>query len=125
MQSIEKKYNICQKCILVDGSFGVEVNSDGLCSYCADPHFVTPTWKKVIVDENIKREKLADWNNTVSEMKKSHGDKEYCCVLGYSGGKDSTALVDTFINEYHLRPYLVSIDTGFMTYVGNKILKIH
>jgi len=123
MQIIEKKYNICQKCILVDGSFGVEVNSNGLCSYCADPHFVSPTWKKVIVNDKIKREKLADWKNTVSQMKKSHGNREYCCVLGYSGGKDSTALLDTFVNEYHLRPYLVSIDTGFMTDVAKKNIK--
>jgi len=123
MQIIEKKYNICQKCILVDGSFGVDVNSEGLCSYCADPHFVTSTWKKVIIDENIKREKLADWKNIVSQMKKSHGGREYCCVLGYSGGKDSTALLDTFVNEYHLKPYLVSIDTGFMTDVAKKNIK--
>lgn len=123
MQNTEKKYNICQKCILINGSFGVEVNSDGICSYCADPHFVTPTWKKVVVDESIKCEKLADWRKTVNQMKKIYGSREYCCVLGYSGGKDSTALLDTFVNEYHLRPYLITIDTGFMTNVAKKNIK--
>ncbi|MFX1399471.1 MAG: hypothetical protein ACFFAS_20795 [Promethearchaeota archaeon] len=123
METIAKRYNICQRCILIEGSFGVEVNSNGLCSYCADPSFITPTWKKVIIEDTLKKEKLKDWNNTIRQMQEIFGASEYSCVLGYSGGKDSTALLDTFLNEYNLRPYLVTVDTGFMTKVAKKNIK--
>ncbi len=123
MEKTEIKYNICQNCILINGSFGVQVNSNGFCSYCTNPHFETPTWRKVVVDKNIMHEKLEDWNKTVNRMSKIYGNKEYCCVFGYSGGKDSTALLDTFIDEYQLRPYLITIDTGFMTDVAKKNIK--
>ncbi|MFX1347027.1 MAG: hypothetical protein ACFFAI_18215 [Promethearchaeota archaeon] len=126
MQEIEttkKTYKICQNCILIDGSFGVIVNSDGLCSYCANPNYITPTWKKVKIHDTMKREKLIDWNNTIKQMQENYGSQDYCCVLGYSGGKDSTALLDTFVNEYNLRPFLVTVDTGFMTDVAKDNIK--
>ncbi|MFW9875488.1 MAG: hypothetical protein ACFFG0_20470, partial [Candidatus Thorarchaeota archaeon] len=42
---------------------------------------------------------------------------------GFSGGKDSTALVDTFIHEYNLKPFLVTLDTGYMTKVAKNNIK--
>ncbi|MFX1385230.1 MAG: hypothetical protein ACFFBP_22680 [Promethearchaeota archaeon] len=126
MQEMEvtfKRYKICKKCILINGSFGVELNSEGFCNYCVDPHFVTPTWKKTIIENKLKIEKLNDWNATIREMQKNYGSDEYCCVFGYSGGKDSTALLDTFVNEYNLKPYLITIDTGFMTNIAKTNIK--
>jgi len=123
MEITKKNYKICQNCILIDGSFGVKVNSDGLCSYCSNPNFVTPTWKKVIIDESLKKEKLDKWHKTVREMQEKFGSKDFSCIIGYSGGKDSTALLDTLINEYKLRPYLVTVDTGFMTDIAKKNIK--
>ncbi|TFF90921.1 MAG: hypothetical protein EU548_00535 [Promethearchaeota archaeon] len=121
--SPEEKYNICQNCILIDGSFGIKVNSDGQCSYCADPNYITPTWKKVIIKDTRRKEKLADWKKTVKQMQEKYGSQDYCCVLGYSGGKDSTALLDTFVSEYNLRPFLITIDTGFMTDIAKDNIK--
>ena len=123
MEIEKKKYNICQNCVLIDGSFGVKVNSDGLCSYCSNPDHITPTWRKVKIENALKEKKLANWNGIVREMQKKYGSQEFSCVLGYSGGKDSTALLDTFINEYNLRPFLVTVDTGFMTDVAKKNIK--
>lgn len=43
-EEIEKKEHVvCQKCVLLDGPFGVSLNSDGLCSFCEDPTFETPS----------------------------------------------------------------------------------
>ena len=123
IETTEKTYNICQNCILTDGSFGVKVNSDGLCSYCSNPNYITPTWKKVTIQNTMKKEKLANWNNTIRQMQEKYGSQDYCCVLGYSGGKDSTALLDTIVNEYNLRPFLVTVDTGFMTDVAKDNIK--
>ena len=100
METIKNRYHICQNCILIDGAFGVKVSSNGLCSYCSDPKFITPTWRKVIITDKLKKEKLDNWKKSVREMQERYGSQKFSCVLGYSGGKDSTALVDTFVNEY-------------------------
>ena len=100
---------ICQNCILTDGFFNLKINSEGLCDFCADPTHIKPNWRKVQINKDLKHKKLQDWKNVIKSMQKTYGNKEYSCVLGFSGGKDSTALVDTFVNEYNLRPFLVTL----------------
>jgi hypothetical protein len=118
-ESVEKKeHSICQKCILLDGPFGVSLNSNGLCNFCEDPSFETPTWKKTMIDETFRKEKREDWYSLIAQWQEEYGTDHYCCLLGFSGGKDSTALLDTFVNEYHLKPFLVTVNVGFMTDVA-------
>jgi len=118
-----EKHIICKNCIMVEGFLGIEINEDQLCNFCADPNHVNPNWSKKIISEEQKKEGLENWNNTVQVMQSAHDGKHYDCIIGYSGGKDSTALVDTFINEYHLNPLLITIDTGFMTDVAKENMK--
>ena len=108
-----------------NGFFGLKINSNGLCNFCADPTHINPNWKKVIITDSLKKTRLNEWNDIIKELKDKHGQDEYSCLIGYSGGKDSTALIDTFINEYKLKPFLVSINTGFMTEIAKKILIKH
>ena len=119
----ESNYDICQNCIVTNSFFGLKINSDGLCDFCVNPAHVNPNWKKVQIRKAMKQSCLQDWNNTVKEMKELYGDQENCCVLGFSGGKDSTALVDMLINEYHLRPFLVTLNTGYMTDIAINNIK--
>ncbi len=114
---------ICQNCILTDGFLGLKVNSEGLCNFCQDSSHENANWAKVQVSEARRSESLEDWNKTVKRMQENKDENEYDCVIGYSGGKDSTALLDTFVNEYDLKPFLVTIDTGFMTDVAKKNVK--
>jgi DNA-directed RNA polymerase subunit K/omega len=114
---------ICKNCILVDGFLGIEINKDQLCDFCADPTHKNPNWSKREIKNEQRKDKLNDWNQTLKEMQRAHKGSCYDCVIGYSGGKDSTSLVDTFVNEYHLNPLLVSVDTGFMTEVAKQNMK--
>ena len=114
---------VCSNCILHHGFLGIELNPDGLCNYCADPDHKNPNWSKVRISEPIRSECLRNWDDTVQAMKRKHNGKDYDCVIGYSGGKDSTALVDTFISEYELNPLLVTVDTGFMTDVAKRNIR--
>ncbi|MHA1669366.1 MAG: hypothetical protein ACTSV5_02180 [Promethearchaeota archaeon] len=118
-----EKYIICKNCIMVDGFLGIEINKDQLCNFCADPDHINPNWSKKIITKAQKKEGLKNWNKTVREMQRTHDGKHYDCIIGYSGGKDSTALVDTFVNEYHLNPLLITVDIGFMTDVAKENMK--
>jgi len=122
-EEIKNDHVICQKCILLDGSFGVSLNTEGLCNFCEDPTFETPTWKKTIIEDSLREEKCEDWYTLVKFWQEEFGRDNYCCLLGFSGGKDSTALVDTFVNQYHLKPFLVTVNVGFMTDIAKNNIK--
>ncbi|MHA1293314.1 MAG: hypothetical protein ACTSQJ_11685, partial [Promethearchaeota archaeon] len=118
-----EQHLICQNCILPDGFLGIRINSKGFCNFCENPKYKTINWSKVQIDNKLRERCLKDWNITVKYMQKNYGKQKYDCVIGYSGGKDSTALVDTFITEYKLNPLLITVDTGFMTDVAKENIK--
>jgi hypothetical protein len=66
---------------------------------------------------------LQDWNRVVEKMQKNHWRQPYDCVLGYSGGKDSTALLDYLVNDLDLNPLAVTSDTGFMTDIAKNNMR--
>ena len=110
-----EKQTICRKCILPDGFLGVELNLNGVCNFCADPNYKNINWSRAFIDEKRREKALSDWDFVITDMKKNHEKLKYDCVLGYSGGKDSTALLDYLVNNLGLKPLAVTSDTGFMT----------
>jgi len=119
---IEQK-NICRKCILPDGFLGVNLNSEGMCNFCSDPDHKNINWSRTKISNERRQEALANWNSVVKEMQKDHGKVKYDCILGYSGGKDSTALLDHLVNDLGLNPLAVTSDTGFMTTIAKDNMK--
>lgn len=107
--------NICGKCILPNGFLGVHLNGQGLCEFCSDPDHKNINWSRTEINQERRNTALEDWNSVVRQMQRDHGKQPYDCVLGYSGGKDSTALLDYLVNDLNLTPLTVTSDTGFMT----------
>ncbi len=115
--------NICRKCILPDGFLGVNLNSEGMCDFCSDPDHKNINWSRREISNERRQEALANWNSVVEEMQQNHGKVPYDCILGYSGGKDSTALLDHLVNDLGLNPLAVTSDTGFMTTIAKDNMK--
>ena len=115
-----EQQNICKKCILPDGFLGVKLNSERECDFCRDPEHKNINWSRTTINQERRNHSLTDWNQVVKEMQKNHGSIPYDCVLGYSGGKDSTALLDYLVNTLDLTPLAVTSDTGFMTDIAKE-----
>ena len=98
---------ICKKCILPENFKEVTFNEEGICSYCQNNSTVG---KKVDISENFKSEKRAEIDKIISE---NRGKAQYDCVVGFSGGKDSTYLLWKLKNEYNLNILAVVVDHGF------------
>ena len=110
--------NICGECILPNGFLGVHLNDQGLCNFCTDPDHRNINWSRTEISQERRNNALEDWNLVVERMQQDHGKQPYDCVLGYSGGKDSTALLDHLVNDLNLTPLAVTSDTGFMTEIA-------
>ena len=108
------KNNICTKC-LCDGSIDEFHYIEKLekCNLC-------------ILQENFKQEYDKNKDNIENTIKKIRQDKnEFDCVLGISGGVDSSYLLHLAVKEYKLKPLCVYFNNGFGNPVaGENIAKM-
>ena len=101
------KQNICNRCIMDLSAVDISFDHKGNCNYCNE--FIERS-RAVIFKKNSER--LVELNNFISKVKKAGHRKKYDCVIGISGGVDSSwALVKAV--EFGLRPLAVHMDNGW------------
>src|SRR5688572_32506498 len=98
---------ICKRCVMDDANDpDIRFNSEGNCNYCED------YFSKKATSENLEFDKSAVLNSIVEKIKDSNPDKPYNCLVGVSGGVDSTYMVYK-AKELGLRPLAVHYDNGW------------
>lgn len=101
----EGSYRICNRCVMDTTDPGITFDSNGICNHCHqydkdNGRFSSAKEKKDALDEILSRVKRAGKN------------KEYDCLIGVSGGVDST-YVAYLVKELGLRPLAVHLDNGW------------
>jgi N-acetyl sugar amidotransferase len=81
-------------------------NIDGVCNHCVQ--FEAITRKNWFPNE----EGRLQWEKIVQKIKIAGKGKEYDCILGLSGGVDSSYLAIK-VHEWGLRPLVVHVDAGW------------
>jgi len=110
-----KIYKICNNCIMDTSDPNIEFNENGVCNHCINFHEnLKPNWH---TDErgSLKLENIA------KEVKQTSKEKEFDCIIGLSGGLDSSYTAHVVVNELGLKPLLFHVDAGWNTdqAVGN------
>lgn len=99
-------YQICSRCIMDTTDPDITFDSQGICIHCH--RYEENLAKRVFLgDESV--DKL---NRLLSNIKKSGRKSEYDCIIGVSGGVDST-YVALLVKDYGLRPLAVHFDNGW------------
>lgn len=98
---------VCRKCILPENFKDIKINDDGICSYCSTN---TTVAKEVNITDEYREEKIKEIDKLIEN---NRGKDLYDCVVGFSGGKDSTYLLWYLKNKYNLNILAVVIDHGF------------
>ena len=95
--------NICSRCIYDDRIANISFDEVGVCNYCNQV--------EKLIDEfgtgSVKGERLLE--QIISEMKHEGRHKKYDCIIGVSGGTDSSYLLIK-AKEWGLRPLAVHYD---------------
>lgn len=96
----------CKRCLLNNlDDENITFNERGECRYCT---YYDQAMGKLGDDRERKR-----WiDNKISEIKKAGAGKEFDCILGVSGGVDSTYLA-YWAHQNGLRPLVVHFDNGW------------
>lgn len=101
--------NTCSRCILSDTDYpDIKFNSLGVCSICQVYDEIAAKEIKTGVNGDASISKMLD------DIKTWGKGKEYDCLIGVSGGVDSTYLVCK-AKEWGLRPLIVHVDNGWNT----------
>ena len=92
----------CTKCLLPQTHETIRFDAEGVCSVCLN------SLHKGAVDWNARQLELT---RIVEEIRNQN--KNYDCVVPFSGGKDSTFSLYYVVEILNLRPLVVSFDHGF------------
>jgi len=99
-------YRVCTRCVMDTTATGIVFDENGICNYCTDFLAMLKTAQEKVVDRVAHRQEF------IEEVKEAGKSKEYDCVVGVSGGVDSSyALYLTVKNG--LRPLAVHLDNGW------------
>jgi N-acetyl sugar amidotransferase len=100
---------ICKRCVMDTTDSAITFDSGGICDHCLGfDSNVFPTWHtdrrgEVALQEVVKRIK-------------DHGrGKEFDCILGLSGGLDSSYMLHMLVADFGLRPLVFHVDGGWNT----------
>lgn len=98
---------ICSCCIMDTTAGDIVFDADGVCSYCKD--FETRKLHIVTGDPAERDKRL---HAMVAEIKRRGQGKPYDCIVGVSGGVDSSWVLVKAV-ELGLRPLAVHMDNGW------------
>jgi len=98
---------ICARCVMDSDVIGIRFDDKGICNYCK----IYDQWNK---NFPINKESEKKLKTIIEKIKKNGKNKKYDCIVGVSGGLDSTYTL-YYAKKKGLRPLAVHIDNGWNT----------
>ena len=100
-------YQICTNCIMDTTDPNITFDENGVCDHCHDfNNNVKPNWH---TDESGKKA----LSEIMDKIKDTGKGKEFDCILGISGGVDSSYMLHLAVKEFGLRPLVFHVDGGW------------
>jgi N-acetyl sugar amidotransferase len=100
------KFQQCIKCVMDTSDPLIYFDKEGVCNHCKNFEKKYAEIPKVKYTDSIELRKV------VSEIKLSSINKKYDCILGLSGGVDSS-FIATILKELNIKPLVVHFDNGW------------
>lgn len=109
---IKDNYKICNNCIMDTSDKTLTFNENGKCLYCENFYnYIVPNWNYGIggMDKIMP---------IINKIKKEGKNKDHDCIIGLSGGMDSSLVAHVAVKEFGLRPLIFHCDTGWNSRLG-------
>lgn len=113
MSDLATNLKVCSRCIYDERVSGIQFDDDGICNYCHQ-------LDSLIEEYGTGQEKgIATLNATVEQIKRDGKGKKYDCVIGVSGGTDSSYMV-YLAKKWGLRPLAVHYDNTWNSAIATQ-----
>jgi N-acetyl sugar amidotransferase len=106
---MSKVCGVCSNCVMDTSDRQLVFDSGGVCDHCIGfERDVLPNWHP-----NEKGAKM--FERMVAQIKAKGKGKSHNCIIGLSGGLDSSYLLHLAVKEFGLRPLVFHVDGGWNT----------
>lgn len=95
----------CTRCVMDDSDPNLRLDDAGHCQYCSE-------WLERIARETVEGNSALSLEHLIERIKKAGKGRDYDCIIGVSGGVDST-YVAWLARQHDLRPLAVHFDNGW------------
>lgn len=114
---IKRKYQICNCCVMDTSDEDIVFDENGVCMRCNEyKKRILPAW-------NYGKGHEDELSTLLKEIKRKGKGKKYDCILGLSGGLDSSYMLHLAVKEWGLRPFVFHIDAGWNLSVAEENIK--
>ena len=114
---LKRKYQICNCCVMDTTDEDIVFDENGVCMRCNEyKNRILPEW-------NYGKGHERELEQLIKEIKEKGKGKEYDCILGLSGGLDSSYMLHLAVTEWGLRPFVFHIDAGWNLPIAEENIK--
>ena len=102
----DEYYKICKRCVMDTSAKDIKFNNDSVCNFCSNFLDSYKFSKNLRIVDKSKLDKL------ISACKERGKGRKYDCIVGVSGGVDSSFTLIEVVNK-GLNPLAVHMDNGW------------
>ncbi len=102
-----KHFQRCNCCVMDTTDTNLVLDERGVCQRCNEFE------QRIVVWWNHGKGHEEELKKIIEEIKRSGMGKEYDCLLGLSGGLDSSYMLHLAVKEWGLRPFVFHVDAGW------------
>lgn len=103
----ERAYQICSHCVMDISDSAISFDANGVCDHCRTYYEkIEPNWH---TDERGR----AELDKLVAKIRQAGEGRDFDCIIGVSGGIDSSYLTWLAKHELELRPLVFHVDAGW------------
>lgn len=111
------KLHTCSRCVMDETDPEISFDSQGVCNHC---HRFDE-----VLSKQWKRDGLSELQGMIERIKAKQKNKKYDCIIGLSGGVDSSYALYKAVKEFGLRVLAVHVDAGWNSEIAtNNIQKL-
>ena len=111
------QYQVCSCCVMDTTDEDITFDENGVCMRCNEyKERILPEW-------NYGKGHEKELQDLIREVKKKGEGKSYDCILGLSGGLDSSYMLHLAVKVWGLRPFVFHIDAGWNLPVAEENIK--
>ncbi len=111
---VEQAYRICTKTVMDTTDPEISFDTDGVCNHYHEfQNQVLPNWQ-------TGPEGHAKLDTAVARIKADGRGQDFDCIIGLSGGADSSYMLHKMVVDHGLRPLVFHVDAGW-----NSELAVH
>ncbi len=104
---MENKIKICNNCVMDTSDKALLLDENGICQRCNEFN------NRIVKEWNYGKGHEKELEKIIATIKKHGKGKEYDCILGLSGGLDSSYLLHLAVAKWGLRPFVFHVDAGW------------